>query len=110
MTELATNQPNINLAEELPVEKVDFVPVEIAHAEPAPPQTRIDGSERLGVLSGEHTQHIQAVGGQNIEAEAVNLLPQNVTQDVLIKPGDADKSGSWLGVLKGRIAKLKGVV
>ncbi len=108
MSELATSQPKINPVEELPVEKVDFVPVEVIHFETAPPQIDVEGSERLGVMSGDHSKHIQAVGGFDIEAEATKVLPPGIGQDILIKPGDADKSGSWLNVLRGRIEKLKG--
>lgn len=110
MTELVVNnQLNSTTEAELPVEKVEFENNEIVHAEPVMPKVGVEGAVRQGVLAEDHTNNIQAVGGQNVEAEALKVLPQNVADDAVIKDGDADQSGSWLAVLRSRVAKLKGV-
>ncbi len=111
MTELVKkNQLNTPTVAELPVERVEFEAQEIVHTDAVLPKIDISGAERFGVLSEEHSNHIQAVGGQNIEAEALKVLPEHIVNEVVIKGGDVEWSSSWLAVLKGRVAKLKGVV
>jgi len=111
MTELVyKNQLDTQTLIELPVEKVEFDARDIVHSDAVLPKIDISGAERQGILSEDHSSHIQAVGGQNIDAEALKVLPEHIVNEVVIKGGDVERSSSWLAVLKGRVAKLKGVV
>jgi len=108
MSELTANNHDIVDTTQLPEERVDFVPEEIVHFEPVLPKIDIKGAEPLGSLGESHTEHVQAIGGVNIDAEAVKVLPEHLSNEVLIGKGDVDKSSSWLREVRNRVSKLKG--
>lgn len=107
MSELTNNQNPETLVEQ-PVERVDFNQAEVKHSEPAVPVLPVNGAQRQGVLSEEHLRHIRSVDGYDVEAEALKVLPKETVKEVVIGKEDADRSASWLAVLKQRVAKLKG--
>ncbi len=108
MTEITTKNFDIPVETQLPEEKVDFAEEEISHFEPILPKIDIKGAEVLGNLGEAHTEHIQAIGGVNIDSDSAKVLPDHISETVLVGKGDADKSSSWLAEVRNRMSKLKG--
>jgi len=108
MSELTANNHDIADTAQLPEERVDFVPEEIVHFEPVLPKIDIKGAEVLGNLGESHTEHIQAVGGINVDSESAKVLPNHIPETVLVGKGDVDKSSSWFMEVRNRMSKLKG--
>ncbi len=108
MTEITTKNFDIPVETELPEEKIDFVQGEISHSDPVLPKIDIKGAEVLGNLGEVHTDHIQAIGGVNTDSDSAKVLPEHISETVLVGKGDTDKSSSWLAEVRNRMAKLKG--